>query len=339
MKKLLTVSLVAVMAVSAAHAKIASTDYVDNTVSPVATKVGSAEFTKGAAAGKTDVTVAIEAVAEAVAGLSGGENSVASQIAAAKEELQDYADGKVKDLADGAVKTNADAIVDMKNAKLQGSLANLIKAEETRATGVESGLNTRIGVLETQGSTAGSDIAQLKLDVVANADAIADNEDAIAAEAATARAAEADNAAAAAANAQAITDMKNADLDGSLANLIKDEETRAKGEEARIEGLVTAEANRADAAEKANAQAIADEKSRAEGVEAGLQTAIDTINDDTNGIFAKAKAYTETAMAKFYANAQECIAESDSHHCIMSAHADASGNPVYVWIDLTAPAE
>ena len=122
------------------------------------------------------------------------------------------------------------------------------------------------------------------------------------------------------------------------------------------DGLVTAEANRADAAEKANAQAIADEKSRAEGeesrieglitaeesramgVEQGLQNSINAINDEADGIYAKAMQYTDAGLAKLYSNASECITNSKSKHCIMSAHADDSGNPVYVWIDLTAPA-
>lgn len=84
---------------------------------------------------------------------------------------------------------------------------------------------------------------------------------------------------------------------------------------------------------------VKQEKERAELAEQGLQNAIDTINDETNGILATAKAYTNTEMAKFYANAKDCVTNAKSKHCIMSAHADESGNPVYVWIDLTAPAE
>ncbi len=102
MKKLLTVSLVAVMAVSAAHAEIASTNYVGKqiaafnteTIVPLDAKVGNAQFANGVAAShKGNVTDAIDAVAGVVAGLSGdGDGSVAKQIAAAKEELEGYAD-------------------------------------------------------------------------------------------------------------------------------------------------------------------------------------------------------------------------------------------------------
>lgn len=87
------------------------------------------------------------------------------------------------------------------------------------------------------------------------------------------------------------------------------------------------------------AAAIKVEADRAKLAEQGLQNAIDTINDETNGILATAKAYTNTEMAKFYANAKDCVTNAKSKHCIMSAYADESGNPVYVWIDLTAPAE
>jgi len=73
MKKLFTVSLVAIMAVSAAHADIASTGYVDNAISPINTKVGSVSFTAGTAAeGLTDLTSAVNAVAGAVKDVAGG---------------------------------------------------------------------------------------------------------------------------------------------------------------------------------------------------------------------------------------------------------------------------
>ena len=52
------------------------------------------------------------------------------------------------------------------------------------------------------------------------------------------------------------------------------EQTRATGEEARIEGLVTAEVNRATTAEQANATAIANEITRATAAEGANATAI-----------------------------------------------------------------
>ncbi len=126
---------------------------------------------------------------------------------------------------------------------------------------------------------------------------------------------------------------------GYADGLVAAEKERAEGEEGRIEGLVTAEKERAEGKEAELATAISNEKTRAEGIEQGLQDSIDAINDTASGIYAQAKEYTDAGLAKLYSNASDCITKSASKHCIMSAHADALGNPVYVWIDLTAPAE
>ena len=83
MKKLLTVSVLAIMAVSTANADIASTQYVE-------TKTGDLVFT-GQAQGKTDLTAAVNAIASAV-----GETNVTEQINAAIEGAtidQDQVDG------------------------------------------------------------------------------------------------------------------------------------------------------------------------------------------------------------------------------------------------------
>ena len=116
MKKLLTVSLFAVMAVSAAHAQIASTEYVGkqinafntDTGAPLDAKVGDIQFKKGVAVGKTNVTAAIDAVADVVAGLSSGDGSVASQIAVAKGQLEEYAQGQASAAQQAAEKTASD---------------------------------------------------------------------------------------------------------------------------------------------------------------------------------------------------------------------------------------
>ena len=122
--------------------------------------------------------------------------------------------------------------------------------------------------------------------------------------------------------------IKNADT-GVLAQANDYTDTEVSGLETKFmnetNGTVTA--------------AIKAEADRAKLAEQGLQSAIDTINNEQNGILAQAKDYTDNGLAKLYSNASTCIAASASKHCIMSAHADESGNPVYVWIDLTAPAE
>ena len=81
-----------------------------------------------------------------------------------------------------------------------------------------------------------------------------------------------------------------AENDIASAQGLADEIKRAGDEEARIEGLVTAEAGRA-AGEEARIEGLVNtEKGRAEGVEAGLQAAIDTLNgaDTVSGSVAKA---------------------------------------------------
>ena len=72
-----------------------------------------------------------------------------------------------------------------------------------------------------------------------------------------------------------IANMKNADLDGSLAKQIDDEAGRAAEEEGKLAKAIEDEAKRADAAEKANAAAVVTEKDRAEAKEAELLAAIE----------------------------------------------------------------
>ena len=103
-----------------------------------------------------------------------------------------------------------------------------------------------------------------------------------------------------------------------------------------VTAAVKAEADRAKAAEQANADAIT---ALTNGAVKDNTDAIAEINDEQNGILAQAKAYTNTEMTKFYANASECVTNSDSKNCIMSAKLDAANNVQYVWISLTSPAE
>lgn len=81
-----------------------------------------------------------------------------------------------------------------------------------------------------------------------------------------------------------------AENDIASAKGLADEIKRAGDEEARIVGLVEAEAARAAGEEARIAGLVNTEKGRAEGVEAGLQAAIDTLNgaDTVSGSVAKA---------------------------------------------------
>ena len=85
---------------------------------------------------------------------------------------------------------------------------------------------------------------------------------------------------------------------GSVKNQVKVEADRAKGEESRIEGLVTAETQRAEGEENRIEGLVTAETQRAELAEQGLQTAINDIIDETDGILAQAKDYTDTEVSE-----------------------------------------
>lgn len=104
----------------------------------------------------------------------------------------------------------------------------------------------------------------------------------------------------------------------SLSQAIQDEADRADAAEKANKALIEAEAKRADEAEKANAQAISDEKSRAEGVESGLDTRLTsaegTIASHTTSISENATAIsTEKTRAEEAeaANAAAVVAEKE----------------------------
>lgn len=117
MKKILTASLVAMMAVTAANADIASTQYVNK-------KTGDLQFTDAKVVQSgSNLTAAVMALDEKLATVAGtGEGSVESQIESAVGELGNGANGQaytnvadaiageVKELADGAVAANTGAI-------------------------------------------------------------------------------------------------------------------------------------------------------------------------------------------------------------------------------------
>ena len=129
MKKLLTASLVAIMAVTAANADIASTGYVNKYTG--ADEQGQMTLTGDVLDGATTLAGAVNAIASAVDGLTkGGDGtSVSEQIDTAVGDLgknaqgQDYTNvaaaiaGEVGKLENGQVKTNADNI-----AKLDGAV-------------------------------------------------------------------------------------------------------------------------------------------------------------------------------------------------------------------------
>ena len=134
MKKILTVSLVAMMAVSAARADIASTAYVDGAV-------GAEESSREAA---------INAVNTKIGNVATGK-TVVTMIS----EAQTAAEAKVTALENGQVKTNKEAIESI-NAEL-GSMAS-----DATVQGIQTALTTLQGTV-TSNKTA-ADKTQTDLD-------------------------------------------------------------------------------------------------------------------------------------------------------------------------------
>lgn len=129
-----------------------------------------------------------------------------------------------------------------------------------------------------------------------------------------------------------------AESDIASAKDLSDETKRAGDEEARIEGLVTAEASRAAGEEARIEGLVSTEKGRAEGVEAGLQAAIDTLNgaDTVSGSVAKAVkdakdsllggAQTLTDFAKVETAIADAEAATKAAASVVAEGTDAGNN-------------
>lgn len=129
MKKLLTVSVFAIMAVSAANADIASTKYVDEQTGAENGVFAAGSFTNAAAAA-TNLKDAVNAIA----GVVGSEN-VSAQIDSA------IATAKVSDLSDGADYAKTENVV------TKTDLGNLTAEENATAGQVVTGVTTTGGVV------------------------------------------------------------------------------------------------------------------------------------------------------------------------------------------------
>ena len=176
---------------------------------------------------------------------------LAGQITAEKERAEGIEAGlqtaidAINHAETGILKTAKD-YVEAQDATLKSNLEGQITAEKSRAEGIEAGLESRLKAVEDDHLVA-DDKTELegKIDLKADKTAL--------------------DAVSAVANAAATQTALQGEVD------------RAQGEEARIEGLVTAEAERA-------AQA-----------EAGLQTQINTImnNPDTEGVINSINEFTQ----------------------------------------------
>ena len=244
--------------------------------------------------------------------------------------------------AEAAEKAINDEIANMKNADLDGSLANLIADEAAAREQADNGLDQRLQAVEANFGENGA----LEKRVKANEEAIevinGEGEGSIKKAVANLvdGAPEAldtlnELAAALRDNADVLTAIETA-FDGKLATLQADVDQN----EADCDAAIAAEAARAKAAEEANATAIANEKTRAEGKEGELQAAIEKLNgaDDAEGSVAKAvkdavDAEKERAMEAEKANADAIAAINNAENGIL-AQAKAHANDLDTAMDL-----
>lgn len=153
MKKILTASLVAMMAVTTANAEIASTTYVDDRTGDVA----NSTYVKSLAEGKRNLASAVDALAANMGDGGSVETQIDSKIETFQEDVigdlgdstdvadaiadaQTAAEGKVTALANGQVTTNKNDIANLKTSKLDVSTYNAdkptfeLKANKLNAT-------------------------------------------------------------------------------------------------------------------------------------------------------------------------------------------------------------
>ena len=247
------------------------------------------------------VEAGLQAAIDALNGKDGAQGTVDSKIATAIETAK----GQWEDYADQA---EADAI-----AAAATDAAKKVAAEESRAKGIEAGLQAAITTLQGEEGTAGS----VKNTAKGYADQAKTDAISAAATDAQTKADAAQSAAVTAANAH--TDAEIAKLvaaDGTLGNrvtvlekavedLAEDSvDTRINAAESRAATDAQTKANAAKeaaiAAAATDAQGKVDaEKARAEKAESDLQAAIDILNGEASveGSVAKAKAEAIAAAA------------------------------------------
>lgn len=175
MKKILTASLVAMMAVTAANANIASTKYVDDRTGTLS----------GFVQENTNLTTAVNALAATVSTNAGAASDAANQALA---DANAYTDAEVKELAEGAVADNTAAIagMDLASVGADGSYIKTVSQADGKVTAVaeaadaeptqnstkmvtSGGVYTAIEAAKTAASGANSELAGR---VDANEDAI-----------------------------------------------------------------------------------------------------------------------------------------------------------------------
>lgn len=253
MKKILTVSLFAVMAVSAAHAKIASVEYVEG-----ASVLGLTEGQTVQTELKNAVVPAVKALQTKVDQISEGTGLTLGADAV-----------NTGNIVDGAV-----ALVDL-NKDVKDSIADAKKAGTDASTALTAHMETAESTYETKQDASGKlTAAKDYTDLAAKADANGDLGSGF---------------------VKKYVDEKIGVLQGNTG--LGGIQTTLGQQQQEITGLgeaLEAEADRAQAAEQANAEAIA---GLADGAVKDNADAIAAINDDTTGILAQAKADAAAKIA------------------------------------------
>ena len=164
MKKILTASLVAMMAVTAANANIASTKYVDD-------RTGTATFTADSIKGSANLTAAVETLAGTVAtnntNVTQAINDAKTEITNAYEAADTALDGKIT--AEKEAREAADTALDGKITALDTKTTNALALKEDVAnkatTEYTEGSTTQYPSIKIAEVIANTAVASTKTDL------------------------------------------------------------------------------------------------------------------------------------------------------------------------------
>ena len=294
MKKILTASLVAMMAVTAANANIASTKYVDD-------RTGTATFTADSIKNSANLTAAVETLAGTVAtnntNVTQAINDAKTEITNAYEAADTALDGKIT--AEKEAREAADTALDGKITALDTETTNALALKEDVAnkatTEYTEGSTTQYPSIKIAEVIANTAVASTKTDLSTLTATVAANKAELQGELDTAvgnlQKADTDNLQAAKDYADSKDAAQTTTLQGEIA-------TAKSGAESTAKAYTDTEIAKIDTAYKA--------------ADTELQGAIDAINNAESGILADAKKYADDQDAAQTATLQGEIATAKS---------------------------
>ena len=352
MKKMFAASLVAIMAVSAANAEIASVSYTNKAITE---KTGDLDTL--ATTAKSNLTAAVNELAGKV-----GDQNVSAQVSAALESAKDYTD----ELANGAVKANTDAIAALDNTYATDTALNnglALKQDKAKMLNTLDGFSgskaeyyPTVTLMETAIADANNEVGGEIADL---ADTVSDLSDTVSSNksAADTGIQEAKDAAAAASTAagQALTDAKKYTddevkelADGAVAgntaaiSAINNETTGilaqakadATSKDTALENKITNAYEAADTALETTLKQYADDVAADASGEAGeVSAALDAYKTLNDAAVAAAKTQADKGVAdaaaaktqadKGVADAAAAKAAADAAQATANANAEA----------------